>query len=68
MTPAELRAIRIEAGLSQKSFAEALGYSSFEAINRKESGKYKISRQDEIIIAMKFGREAIKLNIDVKSI
>lgn len=38
MTGAELRAIRLELGLSQQAMAEALGYGAFARVSEFERG------------------------------
>lgn len=57
MSPEKFKALRLLRGMSQDQFAKALGYNSVTMISRKEGGKARITRQDEIIIDFFTGRD-----------
>jgi transcriptional regulator with XRE-family HTH domain len=58
-----LKKIREYVGKTQAQMAIALGYSGFVAINRKENGVSPITRQDEIIVSLRFTQACKSLGI-----
>ena len=49
-TPEKIRALRKALGLTQKEFADKLGYKRRETIAEFEAGKYEPNAQAEIIL------------------
>jgi DNA-binding XRE family transcriptional regulator len=65
LNASSLKALREKLGKTQGQLAADLGYTGFTAINRKENGAAPITRQDELIIALRFGKVCHQLGINI---
>jgi DNA-binding XRE family transcriptional regulator len=63
LNASSLKALREKLGKTQGQLAADLGYSGFVAINRKENGAAPITRQDELIVALRFAKVCKQLGI-----